>query len=238
MTKQSLTEEINNALEQVYRQWGVFTINNRMPENDELDMLKSKLMKLHDKINHLQLVGQPFNGTQINEPETIVHVETVVTENNTVSESALTPEPFAPAEAILEKDEIELPVANPEIIQTRKEVFKDSQNTVASLFHESETIHNKIGVAQPAFAIADQLKLTPVADLVKAIGINEKFLFISELFNHNSTQYHQVIDQLNKAPNFEEAYRYFNTEVASVNHVDASTEVYKQFVDLLQRRFL
>ncbi|MCB0850372.1 MAG: hypothetical protein KDC20_11565, partial [Bacteroidetes bacterium] len=56
MTKQSVVEEIRTALEQISRQFAVFTAGNRIPEDDELDMLKGKMIRLYDKINMLQLV--------------------------------------------------------------------------------------------------------------------------------------------------------------------------------------
>ena len=74
MTKQSITNEIQVAIEQIYRQWGVFSLDNRIPENDELDMLKSKLMKLHDKINHLQLLESVYNNEQ---PVQVAFTETM-----------------------------------------------------------------------------------------------------------------------------------------------------------------
>jgi len=93
-------------------------------------------------------------------------------------------------------------------------------------------------VAQPAFAIADKLKLSPVTDLVKAIGINEKFLFISQLFNDDSIKYQSAIDKLNTSSNFAEAYMYFDSEITSGNQIDKNSDACRQFVDLLQRRFM
>lgn len=125
-----------------------------------------------------------------------------------------------------------------EVQAVRSGIFKESEPTIAQQFHESETIHDKIGAEQHAFAVADKLKLSPVADLVKAIGINEKFLFISQLFNNNHQAYQQAIDKLNNSKTFADAYMYFDKEVVSQFHSDKTSDVYKQFIDLLQRRFI
>ena len=255
MTKQSITSEIQVAVEQIYRQWGVFSLDNRIPENDELDMLKSKLMKLHDKINHLQLVESVSSYEQPNQEvvtETVRQpiVQTVIEKSEPEQRTVVeTPKTELKVEALIIEEVKAKPVeevkseknAEPVIppVQTvRAEVFKEVDQTVATMFHETETIHDKIGIAQPAFAIADKLKLSPVADLVKAIGINEKFLFISQLFNDDSIRYQSAIDKLNSSANFAEAYMYFDSEITSGNQIDKNSDACKQFVDLLQRRFM
>ena len=265
MTKQSITSEIQVAIEQIYRQWGVFSLENRIPENDELDMLKSKLMKLHDKINHLQLlesvyaykqpiqevitetVQKPITQTVIEKSETEQKITIEAPEVKTfepIIAEVTEPTPIKPevhtatttAEEVKQK-KVTASVVPP--VQTaRAEVFKEADQTVATMFHETETIHDKIGVAQPAFAIADKLKLSPVTDLVKAIGINEKFLFISQLFNDDSIKYQSAIDKLNTSSNFAEAYMYFDSEITSGNQIDKNSDACRQFVDLLQRRFM
>ncbi|MBS1764553.1 MAG: hypothetical protein JSS90_06265 [Bacteroidetes bacterium] len=301
MTKQSVIEEVRIALDQISRQYDVFTAGNRIPEDDELDMLKGKIIRLYDKINMLQLVeGSPVqppvqqlpsSGIELKNmvetpeaPKTIATLVPQIEEETTVQRVA---EPVTPVKQILSTD-VELkptvePPAAPEIIATvptqlekehtvqhvaepvipvqqiqepvmvaqeavkpavaevqatRSGIFKDSEPTIAQQFHESETIHDKIGAAQHAFAVADKLKLTPVADLVKAIGVNERFLFISHLFNNNQQVYQQTIAKLNSAQNFAEAYMYFDTEVSTQFKADKTSDVYRQFIDLLQRRFI
>ena len=87
-------------------------------------------------------------------------------------------------------------------------------------------------------AVADKLKLTPIADLAKAIGINEKFLFIRELFNNNSDAYHQSILEINSCPDLTLATVHAENEIVRKYAVDAQSETYLQFVELLQRRFI
>lgn len=255
MTKQSITNEIQVAIEQIYRQWGVFSLDNRIPENDELDMLKSKLMKLHDKINHLQLLESVYNNEQ---PEQVAFTETMKQPLlQTVIEKA-EPEQQTRVETMEPEIKVETTIVSevktvlveevklvknsepviPPVQSVRAEVFKEVDQTVATMFHESETIHDKIGVEQPAFAIADKLKLSPITDLVKAIGINEKFLFINQLFNDDSIKYQSAIDRLNSSANFNEAYMYFDSEITSGNQIDKKSDAFRQFVDLLQRRFM
>ncbi|MEZ5012337.1 MAG: hypothetical protein R2744_12495 [Bacteroidales bacterium] len=45
----------------------------------------------------------------------------------------------------------------------------------------------------------------PVSDLVKAIGINDRFLFIREIFGGNQEAYNKAIGQLNEVKSIDEA---------------------------------
>lgn len=269
MTKQAVVEEVRIALEQINRQYAAFTAGNRIPEDDELDLLKGKLIRLYDKINMLQIVeGSPLQPSAPEVPISFIErrptfdlslmedvkpaeahakQQGISTTANTTENAGLKMETASTAHEPETKEKIKThePVATEpakpavaEVQATRTGIFKESEPTIAQQFHESETIHDKIGAAQHAFAVADKLKLTPVTDLVKAIGINEKFLFISQLFNNNHQAYHQAIEKLNNTKSFADAYMYFDAEVVTQFKADKSSEVYRQFVDLLQRRFI
>ncbi len=268
MTNEKLVSEIRSSLEQISRQYETFTWQNRVPEEDELEMLKNKLLRLCDKITSLQQPGETPVALQ-NEASTapaplteqmVVAEQTIktqpaVTETIPVMETIeviVKQEPEIKAEEILQAvtqpvfaEIIEQtivttppPAVVAEVQHSRTDAFKESHSTIAEQYKEEESIHDKIGVGHIGFAVADKLKLSPIPDLVKAIGLNEKFLFISNLFKNESTAFHQVVDRLNNASNYAEAYMLFDSEVALKNSVDKTSEAYLHFLDLLQRRFV
>ncbi len=49
------------------------------------------------------------------------------------------------------------------------------------------------------------LKSQPIDSLPDAIGINDKFLFIREIFKGNQVDYHQAISRLENAENLTDA---------------------------------
>ena len=53
-----------------------------------------------------------------------------------------------------------------------------------------------------------KLQNKPITDLAKAIGINDKFLFIKELFGGDSDLYNQTIKHLNHFTDLNEAIIY------------------------------
>ncbi len=53
--------------------------------------------------------------------------------------------------------------------------------------------------------VSKHLKSKPVTSLLEAIGINDKFLFIREIFDGNKDVYMQAISRLDKAENLQDA---------------------------------
>jgi hypothetical protein len=83
----------------------------------------------------------------------------------------------------------------------------------------------------------DELKIqgiTPVADLSKAIAINEKFQFIKELFGGDSDLYVETIRALNNAGSLGAAISYIDSHFSW----DKNSEATRRLIMLLRRRFM
>jgi len=78
--------------------------------------------------------------------------------------------------------------------------------------HASDTsINDKM--AREESSLADKLSKSPIADLRKAVGLNQKFSFISALFAGDSKAYDQLMESLNAAPDYVEAARIVRDEM-------------------------
>ncbi len=73
----------------------------------------------------------------------------------------------------------------------------------------------------------------PVYDLKKAIGINDRFLFIRELFDGDAQLFNDSIEKINTFNSFEEAKAFITT---NFNWKEGS-EAESHFIHLLKRRF-
>ena len=71
-----------------------------------------------------------------------------------------------------------------------------------------------------------------IASLRAAIGLNDRFLFIREIFSNNTDKYNSIIDQLDKLENQQQA-----VELLKANITLQKNETSLKFVDLLKRRF-
>jgi len=141
------------------------------------------------------------------------------------------------------------PVKNAvEVNETPEEVI--GENLVASIMEIDETSAIEI-VEAPTVEISqvnlaetkevkevkDHLVLEPIKDLRSAIGINDKFQFIQELFGGDEKSFEVGIKTINAFKIFPEAQFYIKRELREKNNWDEESNVVKQFDQLIKRRF-
>jgi hypothetical protein len=105
---------------------------------------------------------------------------------------------------------------------------------VADKYQNSRTFrHDDLAKKQPQNNLSTRMQSRPINDLAKAIGLNDKFLFIRELFNGDKEKYHEAIQIINEMPSYEEAENYIRERF---NWDEEQPEVEK-FMDLVRRKF-
>lgn len=85
--------------------------------------------------------------------------------------------------------------------------------------------------------IAHVLKASPVKDLKKAIGINDQYLFINELFRGDEAMYERSIKTINAFSIFAEAEYWIQRELIVKLGWDEKSEAVLHFNQLVKRRF-
>lgn len=92
-----------------------------------------------------------------------------------------------------------------------------------------ESLHNKISKEEDTLAHAK-----PVTDLLSAIGINDRYTFIRELFNGDSGKFESAIKFLNDATSFNDAYNY----MLLYFNWDMESEPVQLLLDMIRRKFI
>ncbi len=135
------------------------------------------------------------------------------------------PEP----EAIIEPPQakIEVSIENQAEVKSNFDLFSDSSQA---------TISDKF-TGQDEQSLADKMQQTKVTDLRQSVGINEKFLFINELFNGDMGRYNKVIDELNELKTLK-GVQTFLLEIKIQNQWDDELEAYLKLKDLAERKFI
>ncbi len=87
-------------------------------------------------------------------------------------------------------------------------------------------------------SLAQKLRKTPIDDLRKAIGLNQKFLLINELFDGDADTYNASIDQLNGSSSLDAATTWIQSELRNRFDWDDESTTVQDFLDLVERRFL
>lgn len=77
----------------------------------------------------------------------------------------------------------------------------------------------------------------PIADLKKAINLNEKLLYIKDLFNGYNLAYSEAIDLINKMPDLKTADAFLKNNYAEKNNWQAKQTTVDKFYELLNQRF-
>jgi len=98
-----------------------------------------------------------------------------------------------------------------------------------------ESLNDKL--KQGKTELVEILKETPVKDLRKAIGINDRFLFINELFRGDETMYERSIKTINSFSIYAEAEFWISKELKTKLGWDKDHVSVQHFDQLVKRRF-
>lgn len=98
-----------------------------------------------------------------------------------------------------------------------------------------ESLNDKL--RQGKTELMEVLKETPVKDLRKAVGINDRFLFINELFRGDESMYERSIKTINSFNIYPEAEYWINRELKVKLGWNNDSSAVQQFDQLVKRRF-
>lgn len=85
--------------------------------------------------------------------------------------------------------------------------------------------------------LANNFQDTPIVDLKKAIGINDRYLFINELFRGDETMYERSLKTINSFAIFPEAHYWIQRELKVKLGWNERSEIVGHFDQLVKRRF-
>jgi hypothetical protein len=100
---------------------------------------------------------------------------------------------------------------------------------------QQESLNDKL--KQGKTELVEVLKESPVKDLRKAVGINDRFLFINELFRGDENMYERCIKTINSFNIYPEAEYWINRELKVKIGWSNENETVQLFDQLVKRRF-
>jgi hypothetical protein len=102
--------------------------------------------------------------------------------------------------------------------------------------HKAESLNDRL--RQEKTEVVEVLKHEPIKDLRKAIGINDRFVFINDLFRGDEAMYERSIKTINSFHIFQEAEYWISRELIVKLGWDKDSEIVKHFIHLVKRRFI
>ena len=222
----------------------VQTINlpETMPEAAIPEKVESKKDEIPGSIvaeKKEEIVEQKQEAAKTKEPaeeKVIRKVETKKEVKTEIEEPPVT-EPAQPEK--VEKPKVPASkVVEPKIaekVETHEEKI-DSPKSTIDLFTDSaeESIGDKLGSNEEA-SISQKMQSKKISSLKQAIGINEKFLFINELFGGDLGRYNNAIDEFDQMQTLEGTATHLR-ELKVLHQWQDKNEAFKKFKSLVERK--
>lgn len=100
-----------------------------------------------------------------------------------------------------------------------------------------QSLNDMISSQKAQQGTASQYKQPAITDLKSGINLNDKLLFIKELFNGYSLAYSEAMEILNRFETFESADSFLKSNYAAKNNWAAKQTTVDKFYEILRRRF-
>ena len=224
-------EEIENILSGIEK----FSL----PDDLEMELAISKLKNLKENFDTL---GHSLHKEL--ESLTSLKAKSFSTPPEKVSSPSPVKEPPAPpgmeqpASPVPEKKEEpappspeEKPSGKEEAPSVKKEDKKEKTVFLSDKLGKKQTFRNeRLGQAHPK-DVSSSIKSRPLSDLHKAIGLNEKFMFIRDLFGGDNKKYEETVRFINNSVSREEIEKFI-----SKFNWDKKKESVREFMDLVERK--
>lgn len=254
MEKDKFLEAISNHLEDIREQFEIIRGYEGKIPSIELDLVMSNIRKVYEAFVKLEKLNQPVVSFSVEKkqekgpaaaPEVPVEekkeqppAEKAVEEArpaDTVPEVQPEAQPEVQPEAqpeVEKEKEVETPVAEQE---EEKEEPKQPKTTLDLFGESSSTLADRL-TDNTEKRVADKLKVEKIKDIRSAVGINEKFLFINELFDGSLKNYEDAVSRLNQCASGAEAGQILDEFQANYRW-DRDDPTTLTFMDLVRRRF-
>ena len=225
-----LREEIQWLLEAIKEQYEVIkTYEDKIPQI-ELDILMDNVRKLYENLHLFNRTNDPFGYFDHKVQETT---------------PAKPVESFSNPPVEIKEEEISKNETSPVNIQD-DDANGPSLKTESSMNEDQGQNLDLFSTGMPGFSgklqEARHRSLTPKTrksnhhDLKASISINEKFLFINELFDGNLREYNENIEALNSFSDFKSALEFLDL-LRKKNLWNSESVAFSKLKELVEMRF-
>jgi hypothetical protein len=137
------------------------------------------------------------------------------------------------------KHEIHHLVSEPIHVEVKEAVISKVTTPVASEQHTDEEALHEIFADEKISDLSDRLSLTPIKEISKSMGINEKIFTQQELFGNDQVAFTATLERLDKCSNFEEAKQFLIDSIIYKYQWVNEKKIKKAatFVRLVKRKF-
>lgn len=264
MNKELIKNELQWLLEAINEQYDAIQRYNDKIPHIEFDILMENVRKFYENMLLLQRLNDPlFAFEKIVKPRDIRAFQQPEAAHTEWLKETSPHEKKFPAPSVESIPHVGESIVRPDLPDTRPIVeqvppvaeqpapFKPA----GPVRHEQPAVPKKpaksleidlFAAEEPTFSIklkdarektfGPKIPSERIENLKSAISINEKFIFINELFEGNLREYNETIETLNGFKNLEQAADFLDL-MRKKNFWDTGSNAFKKLKDLVERRF-
>jgi len=201
---------------------------DKIPQID-IDLALTKFRNLYDLILMIELENKGL--------PTVTHTENIQKTETKRTITVVEKNEPSPGDILLEESPHDIPEdkqpreESKEVI--KKQATKENAEILAEKYRNTQFRNESMGEKVQKKDLSSKIQSKPIDDIKKAIGLNDKFLFIKELFHSNSDLYNEAIEVINQAGNYIEALNYLKANY----DWDYQSEEVTNFLDIVKRKF-
>jgi len=117
--------------------------------------------------------------------------------------------------------------------KTVKEHNGKNTEIIADKFQSKKFIHDDIAMKNSKQDVSSKMQSKPINDINSAIGLNDKFIFIRELFDGDKDHYNETIQILNNFDSYQNAVSFLDENF----DWDSEDQNYERLKELVQRKY-
>ena len=185
----------------------------------ELDVALLKTQEIYDQLLRIKLV--PENA--VNEIKSTTPASAITTTDIAVEKKTATPEPLEKEPQKVEPT----PVFEEKKPQIKPEIL--AEKISPSDFHP---INETLAQQKKGDDLSSKWQTAPLTSIVTGIGVNDKFLYIRELFKGDNSLYSNTVKYLDTTVSLEDALNYIRQHF----DWDENDETAQNFLNLVHRR--
>jgi len=196
----------------------------------QVELAKSKCKSASEVIRLLK--NLPVKSAASSEEKSIVPEETRKEEKLSGPDQNVS----APEGSIREDKKTPVPEVIPEVKEKFAVTVKKSvESTIIAdqFLNRPESFNEKLGNLKHDDDVLKILKTRPLSSLDEAIGVNDRFVFIREIFNGDQESYNQAILKLESVGSLADA----QAVIMSYTGEGTDNEALIQLLDLIKRKF-
>ncbi|TVQ82991.1 MAG: hypothetical protein EA393_16305 [Bacteroidetes bacterium] len=227
--------EIDLALEDVRDLYKELNYLRRLSENDQLNTA-SELRKAE---NNNPVTPEKQHTESVKEEKVQKPAEPVAQKVQPQQEEKIEEKPKETAK-VQQETPAKPKVESQQVQKTATETEQKQKTVVGEKYTNGKSlIHERLAQIKEDKSIGTRMQYKPVKNIKEAIGVNEKFLFINELFNGDLKSYNESVEKLNEFPSIHEAFEFLNKLTYEFQwDGQRSAVTIEKFANLVQRRYM